>query len=62
MVELILNMDIGYRSLKQIFKNIVIVFVSDNLSQKINFIVELAILVLSNFKTGSYLFYMLFDN
>ena len=55
-------MDIGYRSLKQIFKNIVIVFVSDNLSQKINFIVELAILVLSNFKTGSYLFYMLFDN
>lgn len=61
MVELILNMDIGYRSLKQI-KNIVIVFVSDNLSQKINFIVELAILVLSNFKTGSYLFYVLFDN
>lgn len=57
-------MDIGYRSLKQIFKNIVIVFVfvSDNLSQKINFIVELAILVLSNFKIGSYLFCMLFDN
>lgn len=45
-------MDIAYRALIQIFKNIVIVivFVSDNLSQKINFIVELTILVSGNSK------------
>ena len=43
-------MDIGYRALIKIFKNIVIVFVSDNLSQKINFIVELTILVSGNSK------------